>query len=226
MFSPVKQLLFPPGLAPRAIKTGPFRGLKMELDLQGQTQLYLGLWEREVYPWLERLSQGIRTAVDIGSAEGEYLLYFLKRTNATRVFAFEPDPDCEPALSRNLELNGMDTANPRLMLSNHYVGRRTGPQMSSLDKIAPQILGPCMVKMDVDGQETEILAGAKSLLELNDVRWLIETHSVELERDCLAILQEAGYQTQIIPNAWWRMIVPEHRPGAQNRWLAATRRVQ
>jgi hypothetical protein len=225
MLGPVKQLLFPPGLAPRAIQTGPFRGLKMELDLQGQTQLYLGLWEREVYPWLDRLSRGIRTAVDIGSAEGEYLLYFLKRTNATRVFAFEPDPDCEPALRRNLELNGMDRASSRLTLSNEYVGRCPGPQMTSLDEIAGKVEGPCMVKMDVDGQETAILAGARSFLELGDVRWLIETHSVELERDCQAIFQEAGYQTQIIPNAWWRVIVPEHRPGGQNRWMAATRRV-
>ena len=74
LLSSVKQKLVPAGIAPRVIQSGPFRGLKMELNLQGQTQVYLGLFEREVHPWVTELSQGIHTAIDIGSAQGEYLL--------------------------------------------------------------------------------------------------------------------------------------------------------
>jgi len=38
-------------------------------------------------------------------------------------------------------------------------------------------------------------------------------------------MQEAslptGYRTRVIPNARWRVLYPEHRPIAFNRWLLA-----
>ena len=75
--------------------------------------------------------------------------------------------------------------------------------------------------MDVDGAEEQILKGAKTINALTDVRWLIETHSNELESLCEGILTVAGFQTRIIPNAAWRVFVPEQRPIEHNRWLAA-----
>ena len=72
----IKQLLVPGGRRPRVIRTGLFQGIKMELDLKHQTQLLFGLFERELHPWFRRLSIGIQTAIDIGSGEGEYALFF------------------------------------------------------------------------------------------------------------------------------------------------------
>lgn len=230
LLSSVKQRLVPAGIAPRVIQSGPFRGLKMELDLRGQTQVYLGLFEREVHPWVAELSRGIHTAIDIGSAQGEYLLYFLSRTPATTVLGFEPDQSCWPALQRNLALNSL-SADPRLSLSNQFVsapGDQTmgDPRSVSLDALLPRIVGPCLVKMDVDGQEANILSGASRFLAQAQTRWIIETHSVDLEQKVIGIFHDAGYQTRIVTQAWWRRFVPEHRPGPQNRWLVATRTLQ
>jgi hypothetical protein len=75
--------------------------------------------------------------------------------------------------------------------------------------------------MDVDGAEAEILKGASLLNGLGGVRWLIETHSRDLERECVEQLKAAGFETRIIRNAWWRVLIPELRPVEQNRWLAA-----
>jgi len=225
LLSSVKQKLVPAGVSPRIIQSGPFRGLKMELDLRGQTQVYLGLFEREVHPWVSELSRGIHTAIDIGSAQGEYLLYFLSRTPAQQVLGFEPDETCWPALRRNLALNSL-TDDPRLSLSNQFISAQDGHRNISLDSIVPRIGGPCLVKMDVDGQEGNILAGASKFLAQTQARFIVETHSESLEREVIGIFTDAGYQTQIITQAWWRLFVPEHRPGAQNRWLVATRSVQ
>lgn len=225
LLSSVKQRLVPAGIAPRAIQSGPFRGLKMELDLRGQTQVYLGLFEREVHPWVAELSRGIHTAIDIGSAQGEYLLYFLSRTPAKTVLGFEPDEACWPALRRNLALNSL-TADPRLSLSNQFVSAKDDQRSVSLDALLPRIEGPSLVKMDVDGQEVNILSGATRFLAQSQARFIVETHSVELERDVVGIFRDAGYQTRIVTQAWWRLFVPEHRPGPQNRWLVATRSFQ
>src|SRR5207253_6056803 len=74
VLSNIKRLVVPTGEVVRAIRAGPFRGLKMNLDLASQTQIYLGLFEREVYSRVGVLSAGIATAIDIGAAYGEYTL--------------------------------------------------------------------------------------------------------------------------------------------------------
>jgi len=220
VLSHLKSLFVSPERKPRRIVTGPFRGLVMNLSLETQSQLYLGLWERETYAELRRLSRGIATAVDIGTAQGEYTLYFLVKTGAAKVYAFEPDASCLPLLEANLKLNGMGQSE-RLELSAKFVGASDTEQQIRLDSLAESLRTPVLIKVDVDGGEEQILRGAERLNTLSGVRWLIETHSPELEAGCLRILKAAGYQTRIIRNAWWRIFVPELRPGELNRWLSA-----
>lgn len=38
---------------------------------------------------------------------------------------------------------------------------------------------------------------------------IIETHSKALESGCIQFLEGLGYQTRIIKNVWYRMIIPE-----------------
>jgi hypothetical protein len=192
----------------------------MGLSLRSQTQVYLGLFEKEIHPWLYRLSTGIATAIDIGAAHGEYTLYFLTKTKATKVFAFEPDVSLLPYLRENLRLNGMDQSG-RLEISTKFVGVSDTERDIRLDSLASSVNVPCFIKMDVEGAEEQILNEAKAINALTDVRWLIETHSNQGESLCKGILIAAGFQTRIIPNAAWRLFVPEHRPIEHNRWLAA-----
>jgi len=216
----VKNLVVPAGRKPRRIVFGPFRGITMALSLRHQAQIYLGLFEREVHPWLGRLSRGIHTAIDIGADSGEYTLFFLMRTDAARVLAFEPNPEALPLLRKNLQLNSLAESN-RLELSPAMVGDADGAGKVRLDLLAGSMRLPCFIKMDVDGAEAEILKGAATLNGLGGVRWLIETHSKALECQCVEQLKAAGFETRIIRNAWWRALIPELRPIEHNRWLAA-----
>jgi hypothetical protein len=68
LISGVKRAIVPAGARPRSILTGPFRGIRMNLDLQRDSQIYAGLYEREIFPEVHRLAKGIRTMVDIGAA--------------------------------------------------------------------------------------------------------------------------------------------------------------
>lgn len=222
LVSHLKNAIVPPGRKPRTILAGPCKGIVMSLSLRTQTQLYLGIFEKETHPWLARLSKDIATAIDIGAAYGEYTLYFLTKTQAGSVFAFEPDVSLFPYLHENLKLNGLGQSE-RLKISQKVLGMSDTEKAIRLDSIANAIQTPCIIKMDVDGAEEAILAGAKKINGLPDVRWLIETHSKDLEAACEEILRASGFQTRIIPNAAWRLFVPEQRPIEQNRWLAAWR---
>ena len=101
------------------------------------------------------------------------------------------------------------------------MGRSSSENVSCLDSLSEDIRSPCFIKMDVDGYEEEILAGAKGINALPSVRWLIETHSVELEEVCEEGVRSAGFETKVVKNAWWRLFIPEMRPIAHNRWLVA-----
>jgi len=219
----LKKSLFPTGLAPRVIRSGLIAGLTMDLDFAHHTQRWLGLQERELYAWFRRLSGGIHTAIDVGASEGMYTLYFLAKTPATKVFAFEPSDDGLRQLKSNLALNGLaDT--PRLEVIPKCVGDSVAAQQVTLDSLAQRIEQPCLVKVDIDGGEVSLLDGAQSLLRSPETRWIIEVHSKALQENCLEILQAANYRTLVVRNAWWRNFIPELRPGELNHWIIALHR--
>jgi FkbM family methyltransferase len=220
ILSGLKNRLVPPEREARRIVSGPFRDIVMNLSLRSETQVYLGLFEREIHRWLLRLSQDIVTAIDIGAAHGEYTLFFLLKTRAKRIHTFEPDLTRLPSFYRNLELNEIPSSG-RLEVSTKLVGLSNSEQETQLDSLAETIHTPLLIKMDVDGAEEQILKGATKINARSRVRWLIETHSQELEVACMELLKRAGFETTIIPNAWWRVLVPEFRPIKHNRWLAA-----
>jgi Methyltransferase FkbM domain len=109
-----------------------------------------------------------------------------------------------------------------LQLQAQFVGCVDEGRTCTLDSFSRRLVEPCFVKIDVEGQEAEVLEGARGLLSA-DARWLIETHSSSAERRCLEILRDAGFEAHVIPNAWWRRIVPEGRNLPHNRWIGASR---
>ena len=86
----LQMLVAPRGRRPRQIITGLNRGVKMYLDLRGASQIWVGLYEREIRKFFQLYAQQINMAIDVGASDGFYTLYFLTKTAARKVFAFEP----------------------------------------------------------------------------------------------------------------------------------------
>lgn len=217
----LKKLLLPSGSSPRTIQSGILAGVAMNLDFAHHTQRWLGLQERELNGWFQRLSVGIRSAVDVGANDGLYTLYFLAKTPAQRVYAFEPASGSLDQMKKNLALNGFDN-DPRLVLVTRAVGALACGQSMTLDSFLDRFEFPCLVKIDIDGGEVLLLEGARQLLASKGARWIIEVHSPSLQEQCLEILRRANYRPVVVRNAWWRHLVPELRPGELNHWIVAT----
>ncbi|MGD0840151.1 MAG: FkbM family methyltransferase [Candidatus Acidiferrales bacterium] len=220
--SKLKSWLLPSGRSPRRIRFGLLGGLTMQMDLAHHSQRWLGLQERELCEWVRRFARDINTAVDVGANDGMYTLYFLARTSARKVYSFEPSTDCIRELEQNLALNDL-AANERLKIDARMVGASIAQDWTTLDSLAASIVPPCLIKVDIDGGERDLLSGASRCLALPGMRWIIEVHSKALEQDCLRALTEVGYHVEIVPNAWWRNVIPELRPGELNHWLVAYR---
>ena len=208
------------GSRTRVIRGGALKGLRMSLDLGCHTQVYLGLYERELHGWLRIFAGGAATTIDIGAADGAYCFYFLTRTAAHSVFAFEPDPRAAEQLRLNLRLNGLER-DDRLRLLEVRAGSGQTSETVALDSLFGDVQTPCLVKVDVEGSEVEVLSGARRLLGRGGVSWIIETHSAELERECIRQLTTIGLAVTVVTPAWWRFAVPESRPIPHNRWLVA-----
>ncbi|MGC1188530.1 MAG: FkbM family methyltransferase [Candidatus Acidiferrales bacterium] len=194
----------------------------MQLDLANHSQRWLGLQERELLGWVRKLARDINTAIDVGASEGVYTIYFLARTPAQKIYAFEPSPECLREVEENLALNNM-AGDQRLDVIAKKVGDSAAEGWTTLDSLISTIVPPCLVKVDIDGGESDLLKGASRCLSLPGVRWIIEVHSKALEQDCLRVLNETGYHVEIVHNAWWRHVIPELRPGELNHWLVAYR---
>jgi len=218
--SRLKSLLVPRGARPRRVVGGLYRGLTLELDLQTKTQVYLGLWERETYPFIRRAAARCRWAVDVGAGQGELALYLLKHSAAQVVYAFEPQRSEREAFARNVALNALP--DPRaLCLRGEFVGGRKEEGQVALDALALPRGERGFLKVDVDGAEVDVLRSGDRLLSESVVDVLVETHAPELEAGCIELLSGKGFRCEVIDPAWWRVLVPEERPIPHNRWLWA-----
>jgi hypothetical protein len=218
--SSIKRALLPGGARPHTVLTGAFRGLEMEMDPQSSMQFWAGLYERETYRWIARFGAGCASGIDVGAAKGEVSLFLLKRTAATRVLAFEPSPEHDATFSRNLALNGL-ADDGRLGRHAEFAGAGQAGSVR-LDAFVAELPSPVFAKIDVDGAEGEVIEGMSELFAQRRVRLLLETHSVELEKRCVELLQRSGCRTRIVDNAWWRRLLRDQRPIGFNRWLVAT----
>lgn len=219
--NPIKWLL-PRGRAPRTIRFGLYAGVRLTLDLQSEFLIWLGTYEAETFADMRRLLRGCRSAIDLGAAKGDLSILCLRQPGMEAVVAVEPLEREREQFAANLALNGL-AGDPRLGLHPGFAGLGAPPLWRTLDDLAAGLAGPIFLKVDIDGPEAQVLATGRETLRSRDCRLLIETHSPEAERGCIALLEELGYTVTIIPNAWWRIFVPERRPIPHNRWLAAAR---
>ena len=69
-------------------------------------------------------------------------------------------------------------------------------QTISLDDVCGsfRVPEPQVVKMDIEGGETEALAGASRLLAQKRATWFVALHGREAKMVCETILREAGYE--------------------------------
>jgi hypothetical protein len=213
----------PPGERPRDISRGLLRGLRFNVDPANKSMRLLGLDEREIAGAVEEASASpVAAAMDIGANDGWYSLYFASRPNIEKVWAFEPEQWIIDRLHANFALNAPAFAE-KLNVTRKLVGDRDDDRFCSVDVILGDYAKPLVLKIDVDGGEMEVLNGARRTLENKQCTLVVETHSEQLERDCIAFLERMGYRTRIIKTGWYRAFVPEGRGIAFNRWFVARR---
>lgn len=196
---------------PRTIEVaaGPLRGVRLELNLKLEKYFWLGTYEPWVQEAIARYLQRGDWAWDVGAFIGYHTL-FMWRLGAN-VVAFEPDPANFDRLSRNLTVNGafgvktLRTAVGRAAGRANLLRREGLPAQTrvvyghggecrvvSLDSILLDLPAPRLVKVDVEGAELDVLAGAMRLLREVKPVWIVEPHGTD--REIVACFAQCGYR--------------------------------
>src|SRR5271169_1754157 len=176
----------PSGSHPRTIPFGPFKGLRLNIDLTSQTQFYFGLWEFETHPYIHAALKESSWLIDVGAGFGELCILF--RKNLRHAIAIEPNAACLSLLRSNLALNRLSDSDVEIIPK--YVGSMSDQEHLRLDDIHVERSGTGFIKIDIEGYEVDALEGAVSLLDEADIRLLVEVHSHELESRCIEFLEQ------------------------------------
>ena len=137
-----------------------------------------------------------RVFADVGAAEGFFSLSLLRHTGA-RVFAFESaDCFCDLFVD-HLEVDG-----------------------DSADANAAREWGPVLLKIEVEGEEHEVLEGARDILTWPGTSVLVKVHDSPTESRCLRLLESLGFGVDIVGPAWWRRSFGQDGSGSDTwHWL-------
>jgi hypothetical protein len=214
MIQALKRALLPPP-GPRRLPLGIARGVRMEVDFAYLTRTYLGLYEVELNRHLRRILKPGITAFDVGAQNGYDALVIAKRTRAP-VASFECDARQVARMAQTFALN------PELEGLIRPVEAMVGDADTELglDEFAFSDAGfvPDFIKLDIDGGELSALRSAERLLGQHHPALIVEVHSSGLEQGCGQLLLDYGYSPIIVNQ---RLLLPDRRPDAFNRWLVA-----
>ena len=194
----------------------------MNIDLDNKTQRYLGLDEKEIQRKFKQYAIATDVFVDIGSSDGYYGLIYHKWNREGTQYLCDARQAFAQEQKDNFILNSYDTV--KIHFVSKFIAGISNEESVALDELLKDVDGDIFLKIDVDGGELNVLQGVVNTLRERQCMLIVETHSKELEVGCTNYLDQLGYTTQIIRNAWWRRFIPELRPIAHNRWFSAEKK--
>jgi hypothetical protein len=201
----------------RRIPVGIAAGIRLEVDPRSPVHIYLGTAEVEIARHLRRLARPGYACFDVGGHNAYYAMVLARLTH-TRVTSFEFDPAGVARMRRNLALNPQ--LEPLVKIAPVYLSFETNAAVSA-DTVDGRVAcgqdpRPDLLKIDVEGEEANVLRGARATLA-HRPHLIIETHGASVERECCELLWPYGYRPKVVTQRRW---LREHR-APDNRWLVA-----
>jgi FkbM family methyltransferase len=196
-----------------SIEDGPLAGLRLAVSEHISHAHIRGTYERQATEAIARLLRPNDVCYDLGASIG-YLSLLMAR-NARFVYCFEPAPHAATEIVRSMAANGFknyaivpspvtdSVRQVRFAITDVAYGSAISEQSTrwpelmltstTLDRFIQGHDAPDFVKMDVEGEEDHVLAGAGTLLARRSTVFCCELHSPEDVSQCRAIFDDHEY---------------------------------
>jgi len=210
---------------------GTLDGYHMYVDWRQFRSFIYDSWEPAVVSRVvSEISAGM-TAIDVGAHIGYYTLLFAKYVGVTgRVISFEPLPANFAVLKKNVELNELkhvdlfasaifsrcgdltisipdDSNSGDASVVHSASAKHLQVRSTTLDAVSSTLdLRPDFVKIDVEGCEFEVLAGAQETIRRHRPKMLIELHHFDGNLAGHPVpnqLADMGYDVDWIERSAW-----------------------
>jgi hypothetical protein len=159
---------------------GPFRGARIVLNPRSSLRKVLGLYEYENNSWLEQALHRVTRVLDVGANDGYFTFgcaaAFRRLGINGEIVAFEPEAHCVEGLRESVQAQGK--LDVRFEIVQTLVGRDVGKGITTLDALPRDNRRETLIKIDVEGAELEVIAGAKSWMNASNP-FVIEVHKEE-----------------------------------------------
>jgi len=224
------------------VPAGLDRGLEILADPRYELRYLRGDHEPWMQDLLKSWLEPGDAFYDVGAHVGFFTLGAARLVGPQgRVVALEPDAHNYERLQSSVERSKMPQIRlvsaaawsrrgtalfePSHASSSRVEGRLSldaGPQKQGDRVSVPTVLldsyfeaGPCVVKVDVEGAEAQVLKGADRFLNGDQTKWVIELHSDESRRELFKLLEQTDYEISVVAPTH-----PKHSSKGQNYIVA------
>jgi Methyltransferase FkbM domain len=202
---------------PMRIWRGPLRGGRAVMNPRNSLRKVFGLYEHELNAWLESALRLTNRVIDVGANDGYFTFgcaaAFKRMRKRSEIVAFEPDAEHFRSLSNSLRSQPSVLVEFELIPS--FVGAAETTETKTLDSLRGDRQNT-LIKIDVEGAEEDVLAGAASWLQktncflievhkqhfLDTIPRLFESHDLTLDQIDQRPLKLIGRETRDEQN-WW-----------------------
>jgi FkbM family methyltransferase len=203
------------------IARGHAAGMKWRRHHRYVNGYWTGIYELDLQRVLVRELRTGNVFYDVGANAGFFTVLAAKLVGTTgHVFSFEPMPENAESIQEQIDVNSLrqcklivEAVSDRsgtasfMQAEHNALGHLSSPggepnalntalsvRTVTLDEFAVSNPFPDLIKIDVEGAETEVLAGARSLLSSPRApKLIVELHGEEKARSVEALLFSFGY---------------------------------
>ena len=191
----------------------------VDLDIVSET------FEQDIRKYFKEFEKGI--FVDVGANIGKYTIMISNQINNNgKIISIEPHPDNFKILKKNINLNKCKNVIPlnfacwnkkgTLKLFSHedqpllasaikQSEKYVTVSAESLDNILKKvkIKNVDFVKLDVEGAESKVLEGMKTMLKSGKTKIIFEAWNDKYVNDCRKILETYNYKIKQLDKMYW-----------------------
>ena len=162
---------------PTRIWRGPFRGARIVMNPRESLRKIFGLYEHELNVWLENALQRVTRVLDVGANDGYFSFgcaaAFRRLGTKGTVIGFEPQEKHVQTLRDSIGAQN-DQSIP-IEIVSALVGREVADGTTTLDALPMTNKQNTLIKIDVEGGEVDVIAGAQTWMDPSNL-FVIEVH--------------------------------------------------
>jgi hypothetical protein len=201
---------------------GPFRGARIVLSPRDNLRKSFGLYEHELNAWLEQVLRRVTRVLDVGANDGYFTFgcgaAFQRLGKAGEIIAVENQDQHIVKLRESITIQGLSGAKYQLVQAR--AGRENKPGLVTLDSLnEPDQRRNTLVKIDVEGAEMDVIAGALSWIHPSNY-FVIEVHEERFLGELKAIFAARNHRLAQVNQRPLRLLGRETRE-QKNWWLVS-----